>query len=321
MSVGPVFVVGMPRSGTTLLASILDGSPDLAMSPETDYFPNFWRPCQRRGCLETPDGRRRFVARWLGSPEAARLQLSSTALDELRGALAAHPVDHRQILAATLERYAAERGKPAWGEKTPDHVLYLENIQRLFPESKVVQIIRDPRDVGRSLERVPWHRGNLVHHVEKWRRCVLATPGDPARYRRIRYEDLLSDPERVIQNLARFLGIRYDPAMLHPERGRERVFDARDEPWKRKARRPLDPANAGKWRQAMSDPDRGLVSALAGSELQELGYDLDAGMRTGRTRVYIWRRRLENWILLLAHYGRRGVARLGRIVQQRMLEP
>lgn len=318
MSAGPVFVVGMPRSGTTLLASMLDGSPDLAMSPETDYFPNFWRPCQRQGCLDTPAGRRHFVARWLDSAEAARLRLSAPAMDRLRDALSGRPVGHRQILEATLRSYAAERGKPLWGEKTPDHVLYLERIQQLFPESRVVQIVRDPRDVARSLDKVPWRRGNLVHHVEKWRRCVGARPVDPARYRRVRYEDLLRDPEPVIRYLAEFLEIHFDPAMLHPEQRQERIFDSDNEPWKSKARRPLDPANAGKWRDAMTDRDRGLVSALAGPELRELGYDLDAGVGTATTRLYIWWRRVENGILLLAHYGRRGAARLGRELRQRM---
>lgn len=310
----------MPRSGTTLLATILNASPDLAISPETDYFPNFWRPCERRHCLSTPPGQRAFVRHWLASPGVSRLSLPRHVLENIRSVLSSQMPDHAAILGTTLAGYASLRRKIRWGEKTPAHVYYVSIIQTMFPTAKIVHIVRDPRDISLSLQKVPWNTGNLVQHIRDWKRCISIDVYDFDRYQLVRYEDILTQPEPSVKVIADFLGIRYTSDMLHPERGRDRVFDGTEEPWKAKASRALDPHNAHKWRRLMGDADRRLVATLAGPELVELRYEANSRRSNLKDLLYRWFRTSQNALFVSIHYAWRAWARLNRALRKSRAE-
>lgn len=310
----PLFIVGMPRSGTTLLASMLNASPDLAVTPETDYFPNFWRSCERSRCMDTPGRRGRFIHRWLNSPEAQRLGLGVEETLGLEAKLIARAAGHAEILGSTLQLYADRRGKRRWGEKTPAHVFHVQTIQRLFPNSMVIQIVRDPRDILLSLERVPFASGNLIRYMRLWKSAVNTAPLNSQRYRVVRYEDILAAPEATLRGLSSFVEIEYSTAMVHPDQSEDRMVDAVAEPWKSKAVKPLDPNNRDKWRQQMAQRDRRLVSNLAGHEITRFGYDPDKQDPTWNDGIYQTWRRTEDAGLMVMRLLRRGIGWLQRMI-------
>jgi hypothetical protein len=268
------FVVGCTRSGTTLVRSILDTHPDVAFAPEAPAFAAWF--ADRRGRYETGGGfdADRFRADVVARPFFDRWELST---DELDAALAsADPTDVAAALRAVYALHAARRGKSRYGDKTPRNVHSIDGIARLLPETVFVHVVRDGRDVTRSLMAVDWGSSTPGEAMLHWRVAIEAGRAaggrvGPGRYREVRYEALVAEPEPVVRELCRFVGLDYDPAMLrYYERsdlpGREAKDHHRLGEPPRKA--PTD------WRTHMSARQVEVLEAIAGPTLAECGYPL-----------------------------------------------
>jgi hypothetical protein len=188
----PVFVVGCPRSGTTLLRKLLDGHPDLSSGPETHFLVKLMEIEQN----------------WW-----SQLSLYGLTQEEWRS----HVTD---FFSWVHEQRALRNGKSRWIDKTPGYALILDFIDELYPDCQVIHIVRDPHDVIDS-----WRRrvGNLKgrHAVRAWPEHVQAArafrdkhPAD--RYTEIRYEELVSTPKDVMSGVLSFLGEPWDERVIDP---------------------------------------------------------------------------------------------------------
>jgi len=115
----PIFIVGCPRSGTTLLRLILDSHPSISAGPES-----------------------RFLWGIRAIEEAQLAHAGGLGLDR-----AEWHDNVRSLFEAFHLRYAEHQGKIRWADKSPDYALMLDYIDVLYPESQIVHIVRDPRDV------------------------------------------------------------------------------------------------------------------------------------------------------------------------------
>ena len=290
----PIFVVGMPRSGTTLLSAMLDAHSQIAISPET----HFYTRC--RPSAASPGARLEETwIRLLQQPGVQDLGFGDEALrrvwDEARERPAAAP---RDVLRALLSAYADRADAAAWGEKTPDHLAHVPAILNDFPEAVVVAIVRDPRDVCLSLRGLPWNHDSLPESAWKWRRYAQRTERYaetfPTRFREVRYERILEAPEPLLRDLLDWIGAPFEEGVLAFHRQEDPPVDAGREPWKEKAARPIDPTNREKWRGRMGPAERWVVQRTAGRYLRRKGYTpepvvldgsfvqdlLDLGLRT-----------------------------------------
>jgi len=215
----PCFILGSPRSGTTLLRRILDEHPDLAVSPETHFVSKTLRWARRgiRGGRNTDWDRFR------------RAVHANTYLDSMRPFFDETPPRDprplvRDVIGRIFSSYARSRGKSRWGEKTPHHIWFWRWIDELFPDARYLAIVRDGRDVTCSLSRKDWATSDLLANAARWKReWHLINRLDRAlgdRVCRVWYEDLVRDPPSVIHPACAFLGLTRDPGMLerHEER-------------------------------------------------------------------------------------------------------
>ena len=193
------FVVGCSRSGTTLLRAMLDAHPALAVPPESHFALAPSVRALRRALRRDP-----WFALW--GIEAPDL----------------HGLGCADAVRAVFAAYAAARGKPRYADKTPHYVSHLPELAARFPEAQFVHVVRDGRDVALSLLEVPWGPDTLEDAARHWRRRVLEGRDaglPPDRYRELRYEALVADPERELRALAPWLGLEYAAAMLaYPDR-------------------------------------------------------------------------------------------------------
>lgn len=272
----PIFVVGTPRSGTTLLASMLGAHPRIDCGPETLFFPR----------LEAADAATLLdPATW---PDAATdfvmsLHLQDASVAELygrdRAAVRACLADREPSVAAMLESLTAARaranGKPRWAEKTPRHLLSLPAIRAAWPDAQIVRVVRDPRDVALSASRVPFADQSVVVNL-----CLCARQDRIAREffatdrnsHVLRFEDLVAEPQAVLERLSSFLGEAYDPVMVaRPDAANG--LAANHEWWKQKAAEPLDPSRAGAWGAEMSESHRRVASLVCREQLEIFGYE------------------------------------------------
>src|ERR687889_109514 len=139
------FVVGVGRSGTTLLRMMLDAHPELAIPPEAHFINPFIQV----------SGRLRFNPRIAANAivHDDRRRWSDFGLSEedlLERFEATRPFTTSDALRAFFELYASKHGKARWGDKTPDYVRKMKKIQKTLPEARFIHVIRDGRDAGLS---------------------------------------------------------------------------------------------------------------------------------------------------------------------------
>jgi hypothetical protein len=288
-----LFVLGVRRSGTTLLRVMLDRSPVLAIPDESYFVPQLARRHGDTVDVESfLDDLRRLptLVEWELSPDAVAARLSPG-------------MSTGQAIAAVFESYAAERGKPRWGDKTPLYMQYLPTLERLFPTALFVHLIRDGRDAGLSFLSMPegvmtegWgHPRDAAGFACQWATEVraarsLAARLGPSRYLEVRYEALVADPEAELRRICAFAGLEYDGAMLDYA---GKTGSAR----KKHQQRLNEPPRVGvrDWRTEMRPEDRAAFEAVAGDLLGELGYDVEhpghdrARLAAYRAKTAAWR--------------------------------
>ncbi len=291
------FVVGVSRSGTTLLRLMLDAHPQLAIPPETHFVPRVVNVCERLVAegASTAEIRGQALAAMTTHPRWGDFGVSE---DEVRELMERHdPLAPGDAIRSFYEVYAAGEGKPRWGDKSPPYTWKSVRIQRAVPEAHFIHIIRDGRDVALSLSEVSWGPGDVTLAAEKWvtelRRARKRAKGLARRtYMELRYEDLVVDPEQVLRKVARFVDLPWDEAMLdYHHQAEERMSREMARTLttlgggtitaEERARQhelvshPPSPSRSGRWRTEMSTEDRAAFESVAGRLLKNLGYEVD----------------------------------------------
>jgi Sulfotransferase family len=292
------FFVGAGRSGTTLVRAILDAHPDMAVPDESNFVPVLGR---MRARYEGSDG---FAAPLLLDDllEQRRFRRWQLSRDEVQMAFDdAPPANYAEAVRMLFALYARRHGKTRYGDKTPSYVLHMPLLAELFPESRFVHVIRDGRDVALSLLDVDFGPRSVGAAAQLWKAHVTA--GRDAgrrlgarRYREVRYEDLLDDPETAVKSICTFIDLPFEPEMLRYFERAESITSP--SAWSR--RHIVLPPTKGlrDWRRQMPKKEVGLFEELAGDLLTELGYDraLDpppASVRV-RARTAVWSRRMRH---------------------------
>lgn len=264
------FIVGCRRSGTTLLRAMLASHPQVAVPPESRFLMKL-----------VPEGGRplepgRLVEALYEHPYFGRWQLHRRVVE------ASFRDDPPRTYTGAVRRvyglWADARGKVRFADKTPDHVLRIGTLTALFPDARVIHLVRDGRDVAASFMELRWvdsiERAALHwrHRVLAGRRASVQLPA--VRYHELRYEDLVERPEPTLRALCAAIDLPFDPAMLRHEKTAATILRSEAHPHhNRYVTRPLRPALRD-WRRDTPPAAVDRFEALAGDALTELGYEL-----------------------------------------------
>ena len=281
-------IVGCPRSGTSLLAVMLDTHPLLAVPPETAFVAHVSSlrgpsASVRRRFFEIVTTDRITVSNW------ADFGLDAEALRRRLDAI--EPFTVAAGLRAFYAMYAEGEGKARAGEKTPGYVFLMSQIAALMPEAHFIHVIRDPGDTALSWRKTWFAPGQDYRSLgEGWRKYVEAgrrVRNLLPRYLEVRFEELVRQPERELRRLCDYLALPWDPAMLeYREQGAARIErlqgrkhalgpviprDERTRIHSNLTRAP-DANRIDVWRKEMSAEERRDLEAAAGPLVRELGY-------------------------------------------------
>ncbi len=307
-----MIVLGVSRSGTTLLKEMLDRNSVLAIPSESYFIPQLWdRHGNRSSVDDVVDdlGRIARVREWGVAPEDVRARLSDGA-------------GFNEIVDAVYRVYAESRGKRRYGDKTPLYMQHLDLLERVFPGAQFVHIVRDGRDAGLSfmaMKRKPrFNLGRprrLAEFACAWRFEIEGAQRfgarlGGARYLELRYEDLVAEPEARLREVCGFLGLEFEPAQLEYHR------DV-DPAWLQDHPRLAEPPRADlrRWRDELSPGDQELFEAIAGGLLGRLGYERAFPAPSGAARaraaaeLAAFRARLGAWTVSLRAFRRSPVWR------------
>jgi hypothetical protein len=298
-----IFVVGVSRSGTTLMRNVLNSHSRIGIAPE-NHFLGHLLPGEgarvrfgREGDLADDATIRRIVDR-IYSPEFAsgsRLRPASpywrwvnrnVPRSDLEACLLAAERTERGIFDALLHAYANRRGKAVIGEKTPAHVGFADTLLEWYPGGRIVHMIRDPRGVfvselRRRLETptaVPYRW--LVGIPPLFRAFVLLETAwawsgavrhhrelqrrHPDAYRLVRFEDMVRDPRATIDALCGFLGVAVEPAMLEQEVTSRGM---------QLGESGFDAGAADRWQASIGRRQAAWLRRLLGRRIAEMGYE------------------------------------------------
>ncbi len=271
----PVFVVGCPRSGTTLLYNMLLSSGNFAVYlAESNVF-NLLAP--RFGNLGVRANREKLTNAWL---QSKLFRASFLDAQEIRDKVMSECRNAGDFLRIVMQEIARSQGVRRWADNSPEELLHALTIKKTVPDALFIHMIRDGRDVSLSLDArphkwvrpFPWDRQNSLlvtgvfweWIVQGGRRQGASLGGD---YLEVRFEDLQAEPRTTLQRIGDF--IRHD---LDYERIMRVGIGSVSEPntsFKGDSGSPV-----GRWKKKMSPEKLAMFEELVGATLKELGYPL-----------------------------------------------
>lgn len=272
----PVFVVGAPRSGTTMLAAMLGSHPALAAGPETQFFNKIGEAELAAAVADPhwPDMATALIARLdlVKQPVIALFGLTEAGV---RDFLAAREPSVQAMLEALCLQFAQARGKRRWVEKTPNHLRFAPQLRSAYPLAPIVRIVRDPRDSALSTRKLPSFSPSTIANAYLWREwydsahAFFAT--DPLSLT-IRYEDLVADAAAVLERICEFAGEPFDPAMLDFARAAPGV-SSRAETWKKPVSGGLTTDRLYAWKKTLKEDERRVCDLVCAEYLEDFGYE------------------------------------------------
>jgi hypothetical protein len=258
-----LFIVGCPRSGTTVVQQALNRHSGIVIPPETKYFFSFLghsRRCQHRH-IDRINADLRIA---LPKPASRISRLA----------------DSREFFEEMSRRYLKRMNRKDafyFGEKTPEHTGHLGDIRRHFPDAKILFLYRDGRDVAWSLSRVPWMSSNVHVNFLVWlyyyRYLHRAIAHNSPNICLVRYEELVADPHREFHRILEFLDLPYESAVADGHGNTEGV-PRREYPWKARALEPITTDRIGVSRRELRREQIEIMERLGGRALSALGYPL-----------------------------------------------
>ena len=319
-SKAPVFVLGCPRSGTTVLYHMLLSAGDFAIyRTESNVF-SVLSP--RFGGMRSEKDRRELMTHWLKSK---LFRVSGLEEREITEKIVAECRSAGDFLRILMEAIARKQNVNRWADCTPDHLLYIPEIKREIPNALVIHIIRDGRDVALSYVRqgwsypLPWDRDEHLSVAGLYWEWIVRRGREygkalGADYREVRFEELVTRPRETLSQLSDFVAQDLDY-----DRIRQNAFGSVREPnssFKDESGESFNPVE--RWKSKMSATESAAFDTLVGSFLRELGYPLAStphprgSSRTLRLRAtYLALFAAKQWAKTYTPLGRR--VHLGRM--------
>jgi hypothetical protein len=295
----PFFIVGSPRSGSTVLRMMLVSHSRLAVPPETYFLiPLVKRfrtdrpltPVELESVVSmmtgslnpravTPDKRRRRVS----TGELALLRrfwpdLKLSAQDLQRKVNRLTQPYLRDVVEVVYRWNMEAEGKVRWGNKTPAYIQILPELAKMYPNSRFIHVIRDGRDVAKSLQATGWFGRWLHDNIRVWTKAIeyqsrWSRSGFRDRILEVRYESLVLDTEGTLREICRFLGEEFEPQMLAWESKVDEQIPARQSVYHAKLKSRIGAEGIARWKRAMSAREAFVCEAFMGLHLTRLRYE------------------------------------------------
>lgn len=272
-----VFIVGASRSGTTLLQMSLNAHPALSICGEFHFFDQICNFKKDIPSLSKKQNVEIFSSQLLKAYGMQYIRDAETVVDYASNTLSAMEEPERSyesFFNALINYYKIESNADLGGEKTPETVRYLEDLLILYPNARIIHIIRDPRAVVASLLRLPHNSKSILIHAATWRSDVYAglrfTNQRPDKCKPVLYENLVANPKVVLEELCVFIGVPFDEKMMSYQASAESMI--KNEPWKSGTLKGVYDSSISKWKNELGPENICLVELVTSKILKRLGY-------------------------------------------------
>lgn len=207
-----IFLVGASRSGTTILQSLLAAHPSIISFPETKFFQYLLSPSKNSLSLE--EGLKKFFIDYIKEPRF--LSYFNPNQSEL---------EKSNALITALDTLALEKNKDIWLEKTPQHIYYVDYLEKLLPDALFIHILRNGIDViASTYEATRQNSGpdawsgewSIDFCIQRWREAISISYqyAEKNNHILVKYEEFVENPRLTLSNICEFAQIEFDESML-----------------------------------------------------------------------------------------------------------
>jgi len=272
----PLFIVGAPRSGTTLLTSFLASHPNIISGAETQFFNKIGIGTKSLNAAlkdkNWPTAAVALMEKRLTLSGQSVLDLYEKTPDYLMKFLSAKQPSLKAMLESIVVPENFDSTQIRWLEKTPNHLNHLTELGESFPNAKIILIHRDFRDSASSIPKLPWATDSIVENA-----ALIASWFDNLDGRRddilfVKYEDLVLDCKESLERVFEFIGEEFFDEILLRQGASD--VTTKGEPWKKDVHRKIDTSNLSKWKSSMPTDVLKQVEAITRPALERCGYDV-----------------------------------------------
>jgi hypothetical protein len=257
----PVFIGGCDRSGTTFLASLLGGTDEAIVTPESQF---------KIDALQRPKELGNSAFLW---------RLDMWGISKAQALAAVEDAeDGTDLMERFLHQYMqgiGSKGEPSfWIDHTPANLRFFTDLSHYYPAAKFIHIIRDGRAIAASILPLEWGPSTIAD-VSKWWLEKLsfglaAQRSFPDKVITVKYEDLVSNTECELRRICQFLDLRFCESMLGGNGFKVPKYTAHQH--QLVGKKP-DSNVSNKWKTALSSREIQIFEAMAGGMLSMLGYE------------------------------------------------
>jgi len=287
----PVFILGNPRSGTSLIRLMLTSHPDVVIPPESGFIVWLHEHFSGWSCQDADSAAR--IAQFVDALVQCR-KFDTWEMDPegLRGLIARErPASYGELCRLVYYAYAEKfkKAPTVWGDKNNFHVHYGKLLAGIYPGARFLHIVRDGRDVACSYREVmslqtrspyaPSVPTEIRQIAREWTGNIenvelFLSEIPPNLSKVIKYEDLVCHPESVLSDICEWLGILFDGSMLeyHNENRRLGLEPGQLLDWKKKTLEPVSVSSVGRYLSLLSTDEIHEFEVLAKAVLVRYGY-------------------------------------------------
>ncbi len=280
---GPIFLIGMPRSGTKLLRSLLNQHPQIAIPEiETEFLP---------GLLNDYSVNHKF----------SRSEFSDLYCSIIKFPYFRYMSEHRNIITEkewfsacndyslsdifeALIRYSTNtvgKNEIIWGDKSPSYICHIGLLKEIYPSAKFIHIVRDVRDYVVSMSNA-WGK-NKLRAAQRWADSLDKAHADITYIKDdvivVKYEELLDNHETILRKIIHFLELPFDERVLKLLSVSENLGDA-------KGYKEIISDNKNKYKSVLTTKKISSIERLAGHTMVNYGYSV--GYTGSRRRLHPW---------------------------------
>lgn len=261
----PLFIVGCQRSGTSFLYRVLSEVLNIGFGRDNTLFMNYFKYIDQYGDLSINVNLQKLLNN-IARSHVFQRRFKSLPINCNGFIKCLENRQYNDIVRSIYAYWALKQGKDSWGGKTPDYTGHIEPLVKLFPDVKIIHIVRDGRDTALSFKGLKWGPKDSYVAANYWRKRVVL--GSFSRkyckenFLEFRYEDLMEAPEEIFCRIINFLGIEGVAAEKKILQFRDKIVPM------------IMSSNIFKWEKKMSKQDIRIFEITAGEILELYGYEI-----------------------------------------------
>lgn len=276
------FIIGRPRTGTTLLRTLFDAHPNVIIPPECalilNLYPKYskikqWNKKKINTFLKDVKAQRKFAS-W-------HMDVDKVRNDLLKLGNKASYQDFVKVLYSDYRSFFDKEKIVTLGDKNPVYSININQIIEIFPDAKFIHLTRDYRDNILSILKVDFEAPLVPLIVYRWRYSAIKILNlknkFPDQFYTIKYEDFVNDHRYHYTKLCDFLGIKYDDKVFDFHKKKDEIFkvfpEKQFEKYHKSLLKPITNEKVGIWKKELSERDVKTADAVVGKYAGMLGYE------------------------------------------------